>query len=234
MKSSLKISSAMTAVLFICLAFVAATAQQPATAQASDPLSGKYEGVAKMPGAGETKMVLELKREGDKITGRAVADDTTNEISEGTFTNGMLNLKFVGRDGGLNAKVEGDHINGDWASGGRKGTVELKRVAATAAAATTPVNLSGEWEAVADAQGQPFPFNLILKIEGEKVTGSSSSQLGESVITAGTWKDGQLNFQMESPNGVIVMSATVIEGKLSGAFDYAGQLQGRWVAVKKK
>jgi hypothetical protein len=29
------------------------------------------------------------------------------------------------------------------------------------------------------------------------------------------------------------MSATVIEGKLSGEYDYAGQLQGKWVAVRK-
>jgi hypothetical protein len=29
------------------------------------------------------------------------------------------------------------------------------------------------------------------------------------------------------------MSATVVEGKLLGQFDYAGQLQGKWAAVKK-
>ena len=100
--------------------------------------------------------------------------------------------------------------------------------------ATAPINLTGEWEAVADANGQPFPFTLTLKIDGEKVTGGSSSQLGESVISSGTWKDGQLNFTMEGQNGAITMNATVVEGKLSGQFDYAGQLQGKWVAVKKK
>jgi hypothetical protein len=29
------------------------------------------------------------------------------------------------------------------------------------------------------------------------------------------------------------MSAKVIDGKLSGEFDYSGQLQGKWVAVRK-
>jgi hypothetical protein len=29
------------------------------------------------------------------------------------------------------------------------------------------------------------------------------------------------------------MTAVVVEGKLSGDFDFAGQLQGKWVAVKK-
>jgi hypothetical protein len=30
------------------------------------------------------------------------------------------------------------------------------------------------------------------------------------------------------------MGATMIEGKLSGEFDFAGQLSGKWVAIKKK
>ncbi|HET7286153.1 MAG TPA: hypothetical protein VFI71_01745, partial [Pyrinomonadaceae bacterium] len=105
--------------------------------------------------------------------------------------------------------------------------------AAPAAAAPAAVNLNGQWDAVADANGQPFPFLLVLKVEGDKVTGSSSSQLGESVMKEGSWKDGKLVFQLEGQNGTISMSATVIEGKLSGEFDYAGQLQGKWVAVKK-
>jgi hypothetical protein len=57
--------------------------------------------------------------------------------------------------------------------------------------------------------------------------------LGEAQISSGTWKDGKLNFQLEGGSGVIVMSAVVIEGKLSGDFDYAGQAQGKWVAVRK-
>jgi hypothetical protein len=104
---------------------------------------------------------------------------------------------------------------------------------AAEAAPATALNLNGNWDAVADAQGQPFPFLLVLKIDGETVTGSSSSQLGESTIKNGSWKDGKLSFDLEGQNGTINMSATVVEGKLTGQFDYAGQLQGRWVAVKK-
>jgi len=35
-------------------------------------------------------------------------------------------------------------------------------------------------------------------------------------------------------HGDIVMAATVVEGKLTGEFDYSGQLQGKWVAVRKQ
>ena len=85
---------------------------------------------------------------------------------------------------------------------------------------------------MADANGQPFPFLLTLKVDGDTVTGNSSSQLGDATVK-GTWKDGKLMFQVEGQNGTINMSATVIDGKLSGEFDYAGQLQGKWVAIKK-
>ena len=93
--------------------------------------------------------------------------------------------------------------------------------------------MSGQWDAVADANGQPFPFLLTLKVDGENVTGNSSSQLGEAPIKTGKWKDGRLSIEVEGGQGTIVMSATVIEGKLSGEFDFAGQLSGKWVAVKK-
>lgn len=205
--------------------------------------SGTYEGMVKRPGGtAEEKISLELKSEGAKVTGRATHGEKSIEITEGKFENGTLTLKF-GADHGFTGKVDGDKITGEAADGAQKIPLELKKVTPAAAApaaapaaavpAAGAVNLNGQWDAVADANGQPFPFLLVLKVDGENVTGSSSSQLGESVVKSGTWKEGKLVFQLEGQNGVISMSATVVEGKLSGEFDYSGQLQGRWVAVKK-
>ena len=202
-------------------------------ALAQDNVSGKYEGTIKSP---DEKISLELKSEGGKISGRLQNGEKSLDSTEGTLTNGNLRLLFD-KDTSFSGKVDGDKIVGEW----QKRVFELKRVPAAAAAApaTTPApapattDLSGQWEAVADANGQPFPFLLTLKVEGEKVTGSSSSQLGEATIKEGSWKDGKLVINLENQNGVIAMSASIVEGKLSGEFDYAGQLQGRWVAVKK-
>jgi len=201
-----------------------------AFAQATPDLTGTYEGIVKMPGAPEGKVSIELKSEGGKITGRAQHGPKTIEITEAKLENGTLSLRFD-KDHAFVGKVDGDKLVGDVSDGTTKFPLELKKV--MPAAAPAAVNLNGQWDAVADANGQPFPFLLTLKIEGEKVTGNSSSQLGDSVVKDGTWKDGKLVFSLEGQNGVISMSATVIEGKLSGEFDYAGQLQGRWVAVKK-
>ena len=226
----------LTFLLGIITAFAQATAPQD--------VSGTYEGMVKRPGASsEEKISVELKSEGGKITGRATHGDKTAEITDGKLENGTLTLHF-GNDATFVGKVEGDKLVGEAMHGTDKMKMELKKVTPAAATAATapatpaaptagPVNLNGEWDAVADANGQPFPFLLVLKVEGEKVSGSSSSQLGDSTVKEGSWKDGKLVFQLQGQNGVISMSATIIEGKLSGEFDYSGQLQGKWVAVKK-
>src|SRR5687767_5531202 len=207
-------------------------------ALAQDTLSGKYEGTVKTAGAADEKVSLELKNDGGKITGRLMKGQTAIDISEGTLAESKLSLKLgaAANEGTISAVVDGAKITGDWTAGASKKTLELQKVPAASAAApaaSAAVNLNGQWDAVADAQGQPFPFLLMLKIDGETVTGSSSSQLGESQIKNGTLKDGKLVFDLEGQNGVISMSATIVEGKLSGEFDYSGQLQGKWVAVKK-
>lgn len=210
--------------------------------QGTPNIAGTYEGMVKRPGAtAEEKVSLELKTESGKITGRATHGTMTIESTEAKLDNATLTVNF-GKDASFVGKVDGDKLVGDLIHGTEKVPVSLKKV--TAAAAVTPesptttagrgsVDLNGQWEAVADANGQPFPFLLTLKIDGENVTGGSSSQLGESQLKSGTFKDGRLSFQLEGSNGTISMTATVVEGKLSGEFDYSGQLQGKWVAVKK-
>lgn len=206
---------------------------QNGSTPAVDTFSGKYEGTAKTADGTTVQVMVELKNDGGKVSGNATAPQTTVAISEGTLSDGKLTIKFVGHSGTLTAKVEGEKINGEWIEGDSKRTVELKKVVTPPNAAAS-INLNGDWEAVADAEGQPFPFALTLKIDGEKVTGGSSSQLGESTITSGSWKDGVLTFQLDGQNGTVMMNAKVVDGKLTGEFDYAGQIQGRWVAVKKK
>ena len=210
---------------FLALGAVAAFGQ--------DSISGKYVGVAKSAGAADAELTLELKNEGGKITGSLISGQTKTEISDGTLLDGKLTLKLgeAAKDGVLTAKLDGGTLVGEWVAGSQTKAVELKRGAATEAAAS--VNLNGTWDGLADANGQGFPFTLTLKVEGEKVTGGSSSQLGDSNISEGTWKDGKLSFQLNGQNGAISMSATIVEGKLSGEFDYSGQLQGKWVAVRK-
>jgi hypothetical protein len=218
-KNTLKKLSLLT--LTFLLGSVVAFAQ-------SDALSGKYEGSVKGP---DEKVSLDLKNEGGKFSGRLTRGMIAMDVTEGSVKDGMLSLIF-GKDATLIAKLETDKLVGDLMAGTTRRAIELMKAPA-AAPADAPFDLNGQWEAVADANGQPFPFALTFKVDGETVTGGSSSQLGDSTVKSGVWKNGTLSFQLEGQNGVVSLSATVIEGKLAGEFDFAGQLQGRWVAVKK-
>jgi hypothetical protein len=222
-------------VKLITLLFTFLLGATAAFAQGSPGIVGNYEGSLK----GQA-VTLEVKNTDGKLGGRLKNGEKSYELTDVAVNGeGTLSLTF-GKDGKLDGKTDGTKITGNWIAGAEKSPIELKRVAAAEAPAPTAVpeaagavNLNGDWEAVADANGQPFPFLLTLKIEGERVTGGSSSQLGEASIKEGVWKDGKLSFQLEGTNGTITMSATVVEGKLSGEFDYAGQLSGKWVAVRK-
>jgi hypothetical protein len=225
-----------TGLASLVLTFLMGSIVAFAQATPAQNLSGTYEGMVKRPGSTtEEKVSLELKSEGGKITGRATHGQMIADITEGKLENGTLTLSF-GKDAKFVGKVDGDKLVGEGVHGTDKIPMELKKVtpaAAPAAAAPAAINLNGEWDAVADANGQPFPFLLTLKVDGENVTGGSSSQLGQASIKSGSWKNGRLSFDLDGQNGTITMSATVVEGKLSGEFDYAGQLQGKWVAIKK-
>ena len=212
-------------IIATCLASAVALAQggnQNAT------LAGKYEGTAKAPD-GEVHLTLELADDGGKISGQLTSPHGVYKIVKSQMAAGVLTLDAEGANakGKLTLRQKADVLSGDFTADGKTGPVEFKRAAAAE-------DISGEWDGVADAQGQAVPFTLTLKLDGEKVTGSSNSQLGTANITSGVWKDGKLAIAMETGNGQLTMVATIVEGKLSGDYDYAGQASGKWVAQKKK
>ena len=216
----------------LLLTFLLGAAAVFAQAQ-SNGVVGNYEGTMK-----GQPVTFELKNKDGKLQGQLKAGEKAYELTEAAVNGeGLLSFTF-GKDAKLDGKTDGSKITGNWIVGAEKSPIELKKIvpaaaASTATAAAPAFNLNGQWDAVADANGQPFPFGLTLKVDGEKVTGNSSSQLGEAALKDGSWKDGKLAFVLEGSNGNISMVATVVDGKLTGEFDYAGQLQGKWVAVKK-
>lgn len=214
-------------------------------AQAKDPLSGKYEGVAKSEQIGDIPLTVEIKNDNGKVSGKIDTPQGPAPITGGTFDNGKLTMKFDagGNEGTVTAMLDGDKITGKWELAGQGGTLELKRAgmasssgaakpAAVAPAAGDPV--SGEWDATADAGGTSLPFTLKLKLEGDKVTGSSESAQGSAPLSKGTFSNNKISFSLDTPNGSIGMTAMIKDGKMVGDFDFAGQMTGKWEATKKK
>ncbi|HLG13338.1 MAG TPA: hypothetical protein VJH03_02290 [Blastocatellia bacterium] len=232
------------------LVFASAASAATLADEKSGSISGKYEGVAKNASIGELPLTVEIKNDNGKISGKIDSPQGPAPITSGTYADGKLTLKFDagGTEGTVTAKFADGKITGEWELGGQTGTLELKQVGAAATAGgdtmkkeVTPAPaanpamdpVSGEWDAVADAAGQAFPFTLKLKVEGQNVTGESSSAMGTAPLSKGTLAGDKLSFTLETPNGAVVFTAMVKEGKLTGDFDFAGQMQGKWEAKKK-
>jgi hypothetical protein len=216
------ISTAAAGFVLLLVAFVAA-------AQPQASLTGKYEGMAKDDSGQQGKVSLDLVEDSGKYSGTFTTVKGSFKILKGQRANDTLTLEIekpVDKAGIMSLKKSAEGLVATFTEAGRNVTIDFRKAAAD--------DISGEWEAVADAQGQAFPFTLVLKLDGDKVTGSSSSQLGSSTISTGTWKDGKLAVVLESGSGQITLVATIVEGKFSGEYDFAGQSSGKWVAQKKK
>ena len=211
-------------VLFLGLTVMAQTPVN-GNPQATPVFAGKYQGVARTA-TGDVQITLQLSDEAGKFSGHLVMPQGQFEVVKGQMTDGVLSLDLdmKGSPAKLNIRQRDDKLVGDWSRAGRTEPVELKKID----------ELSGDWEAVANVDGQNYPFALTLKIDGDKITGSSVSELGNSTISKGTVKDGKLAFQLDGGSGTIIMTASLQDGNLVGDFDFNGQLQGRWVAVKRK
>jgi len=242
-----KIITLLSLVLLIATVSIASPASfnnQSTAKPAADSLSGNYEGVAKSDQMGDIPLKVELKNDNGKLSGKIDTPQGPAAITGGTYADGKLTMKFDagGTEGTVTATVNGDKISGKWELGGQGGPLELKRSGAAAAAepkkeemkpAPAGDAVTGEWDASADAQGTAIQFTLKLKLEGDKVTGSSESAQGSLPISKGTFVANKLTFSLDTPNGAIVLNGMVKDGKIVGEFDFAGQMTGKWEAKKK-
>ena len=238
-------------VLLVVALLASATALGATTRTQAKPdmLSGKYTGTAKGASIGELPLSAEIKNDNGKISGKLEIPTGTATITSGTFADNKLSMKVDagGNELTINGTLKDDKITGDWALEGQTGTFELKKAVAAAAPSTPPAAnppaatkpatggdpVTGEWDASADAQGTSIPFTMKLKLEGDKVTGTTESAQGALPISKGSYMGDKLSFTLDTPNGAIVMSGIIKDGKLTGDFDFAGQFQGKWEAKKK-
>lgn len=227
MKLLLTVSCVWAACLVLILGTLTVIAQNPANMNppAAPAFAGKYQGVARNA-TGDLQVTLQLSDSEGKFSGHLATSQEQFEIVKGQFVDGLLSLELnaKGSPAKLNLRQREDKLVGELTRGGLTKVIELKKID----------ELSGDWEAVANVDGQNFPFSLSLKIDGDKITGSSASELGNSTISKGNVKDGKLFFQLDGGAGTIIMTASLQDGNLIGDFDFNGQLQGRWVAVRRK
>lgn len=83
-----------------------------------------------------------------------------------------------------------------------------------AANASAQKSVEGEWDAVFNTPGGPRPFKLILKVDGEKLTGTAKRSNGD-VPVAGTIKGNDISFSYTITYNDNAVTLTYT-GKVSG------------------
>ncbi len=214
-----------------------AAAQTPDPVKAVD-LVGAWEGVAQ--GAnGDVMLSANFTFEDGKLGGTIESSMGRVDITGATLADDTLNMTIdiQGMAGTLTGKVQGSRIDGVWVVGEQSGPFVLTRsgAAATPATAATPDPVSGEWEGEAVVQGQPMPFTLTLKLNGDTVTGEMASSMGKVPLASGAWKDGTLLITFPYVGGEPVsMGGQIQAAKIAGVLDYNnGEMQGTWTATRK-
>ena len=98
--------------------------------------------------------------------------------------------------------------------------------------------LTGTWDCQSKGSSNgDLAFTLYLQQDGENVDGSVSSPIGDAPISAGTYKRGVLEIEVDTPEGNYVLTAKLDGRALSGSWTYSngkGTWDGKkqWPAVK--
>lgn len=97
-------------------------------------------------------------------------------------------------------------------------------------------DVSGAWTVNIDSPQGAVEATLTLKQDGDKITGTLASQMGEAPVT-GTMKDDTITFTMSMDAGggpmTLVYKAKVAADKMDGSLDLAGQGEIKFTATKK-
>src|SRR5258708_19069454 len=128
-----------------------------ALGQNMSPLTGKYEGTAR-DSTGEAKVTLDLVEVSGKFSGTITTQLGVFKLIKGQMADGLLTLEFEPKVGihKLSLREKDDRLIGTLLDNTKTADIELRKVAAD--------QITGVWDATTDANGEPFPFSLTLKV----------------------------------------------------------------------
>jgi len=104
-----------------------------------------------------------------------------------------------------------------------------------AGGASTQKSVAGEWDAVFNTPGGPQPLKLILKVDGEKLSGTAKRSRGDVPLT-GTIKGDDISFSYTvdyNGNSVTLTFAGKVKGdSMSGAVSFNDNASDDWSAKR--
>jgi hypothetical protein len=104
-----------------------------------------------------------------------------------------------------------------------------------AVGASAQKTVAGEWDAVFNTPGGPQPLKLILKVDGEKLTGTAKRSRGD-VPLAGTIKGDDITFSYTidyNGNAVTLTFTGKVKGdEMSGTVSFNDSAGDEWSAKR--
>ena len=200
---------------------------------------------------------LMLKKEADKIVGTIASQMGTTAVQAEVKGKALtVSFNFQGQNGPmaieLAGTVDGDTVKGTMGIGGQPGGEWVatrvkesknlpKETTVPSPAPSTPSipSLTGTWNVSVELPNMTANPTVVLKQEGEKLTGEYvSAQYGKWPIT-GTLKGSDVNFwfamNVEGNALNVTYTGTVDkDGSLKGSVNYGDMMSGTFVASKKK
>ncbi|HVR73042.1 MAG TPA: hypothetical protein VMT52_01865, partial [Planctomycetota bacterium] len=204
-------------------------------------LSGRWKLLNERQGQKKEYFIV-LHHEGEKLSGTWVSPRTGMQtIESGTFKDGKLALKVTRkleettRVYAVEAEQkETGKLEGRLTIDGRAaGPVVMTRSASPAA---------GKWNVISKAPdgGREYPSTIEIAEEGGKLTGKSSTQIGEFRLQALKMDGEKLTFELTLPiggNDVTFVVTTEFEGgnRLLGRWKVKdAEFTGEWTATREK
>jgi hypothetical protein len=247
-----------TLAVIACLAAPAA-AQTPVAPAAAAPAAnvvGTWNATVTTAQGQAIPSQVKLKKEGDKLVG-TISSDMGESPLEAEVKGKALTIwfNFQGPSGPMAIEmagtVDGDTVKGTMAVGGQTGGEwvatrvkdEAAAPASTAPAASTAApaapSLTGNWNLSVELPNMTSTPTLVLKQDGEKLTGDYvSTQYGKFPIT-GTAKAANVTFSFAMNIEGNAINATytgtiAADGSIKGSVTFGDMMSGTFVATRAR
>jgi len=228
---------------FFALVVAGGLVVPPAPAVQAPDAAGTWDVVFNTPN-GARKGKLVLKRDGETVTGVAVAENAAEYNIEGQQKGADVSMRFTYTADTsipitMKGTVKGDTMSGAATFGSDPGDWTATRSAAAGASAAgtqAALDISGAWVfEVTTVAGSGSPA-VTFKQSGETLTGQYSGQLGEAPIQ-GTLKGNELTFSfdvsVQDTKMHIVYSGTAAKDALKGTVTLGELGEGTFTARRK-
>jgi len=205
------------------------TGQREPSASAASA-SGKWEISATDSDGTTRRATLELKQNGETLTGQIAMDSgETLPIAAGKASGDAISFKIPIGDGDIvvTGRLSGDTVAGEYTiPTGDKGKFTARRAASA--------SLTGKWSVLArDAEGNQMRATLDLKAEGDRLIGAIITESGDSApLIDGKIQGDSFSFKIYTGDGNIEVKGKLQDGKVAGEYTTPNGSKGSYTASR--